>query len=407
MGELGDRKYTLPPGLGSVYFRKDVGRWAALLPPDANGKRKSGGTFDDADAATMWLIEQYKGSAPVAAESEPERGSVLFRDAIKRWHDGRAGSHKDSTRSNDEVVVQHIQRHKLGSRPMGKLRPEHVTQLVNELPFNSRKYMFGRKLSAFFGWAEVNGYTLTHLYRRSDAPRIISDTKKRADEWQRPSSQVVWSVDDIRRFIEDEKNPQYQLVWAIFAVTACRCGETLGMQWFNQFLDDQYPWGWVQKNVTTSPHAPIVAATPKGNIRRPVYFGAPFAAHLRAVQEAQTAYRANCPRWDDDDWLLDRRTNSRQTTGRWGMYLSPGTVQGAFTRHATRLGLEDGGGPHVIRRSISTIANAENYDKNMRIDVLGHQPDVTDNYVKTPPAERHRFAEHMSKLLLPSFMLPQ
>lgn len=405
MNEPNERKYNLPPGLGSVYFRKDVGRWTALGPPDANGKRKSGGTFDDPDAATMWLIGHYKGSAPVDVEPQPTRGDVLFRDAIKKWSDGRPV--KESTRSGDKGLLRHIKGHNLGARPMGKLRPEHVTQILRELPFNSRKYQFGRRLSTFFGWAEVNGYTLTHLYRRSDASKIVSDTKKRSEEWRRPSTDVVWSAEEIATFIETERNPQYQLTWAIFAVTACRCGEALGLQWLNQHLDDECPWGWAKMNITTSEGSPILEETPKAGERRKLYYGKPFAAYLLTVQAEQAAYRATLPCWDEDGWILDRRTNSRQTMGRWGMFLSPGTVQGAFVRHATRLGLEHAGGPHVIRKSISTIANAEGYDKSLRIDLLGHKPDVTDGYVKTPPAERHRFAEHMSKLLLPSFMLPQ
>jgi integrase len=402
---VNDEDIVLPRGLGSIYFRKDTGKYQALRPPRAGIKRESD-SFATKTEAAMWLIARYNEAAGARVTGDGgmlPRGDVKFRDAVIEWN--KRKSIKESTRATiKNGLVMHVRGHTLASRAMGTLVPDHLVLLLDALPFNSRKYTIGRQLSAFCTWAHAHGYTATHLYRQSDAVNIVKATKKRSAEWRRPSTDVVWSPTQTMALIAAEPNPLYQLTFAIMAVTGARCGDVLGLEQALQFLDAEYPWGYFQKNITTTDEAPVIEETGKGGKRRTAFYGSGFAAFLRSARADQLAYRAGCPHWEGD-WLLDRRTASRQTMGRFGMFLSPGTVQHRLATQAARIGNPHGGGPHVLRRSLATLANAKGYDKSMRIDVLGHEPDVSDGYVKTPDDKRHHFAEHMSKLLLPAHML--
>lgn len=397
-------EFVLPPGLGTIYFRKETGKWVAQLPPSRGRRTES---FFDRNDAVMWLIEQYAAGKQVEPEEEgAPRGGALFRDVIADWSKNRIIS--ESTRAGEKQLISYVRKHRLGSKPMGKLRPDHVKQLMSDLPVNTRRIKFGRKLSVFFGWAVDNGYTTVDLYARSGAKKIVQMAMQRRGEWKRDSTDVVWSAEQIATFIAAEKDPQYQLTWALLAVSAGRCEDVLGLEWGLQYLDEKFPWGLFQKGITTSDTDPIVVPVPKGGERRKVFWGLALGAHLQCVQVEQAEFRASCSRWEENaDWILDRRVKSRRTMfGRWGMHLAPGTVQHRIPRHAARLGLERAGS-HVFRRSLATLASDLGYNRSMIIDVLGHKPGVTDGYIKTSDSARHDFAEHMTKLLLPPGFLKE
>ncbi len=398
---MDDASIVLPPGLGSIYFRKDTGKWQALRPPKPGVKRDNK-AFETKTEAAMWLIGQYN-VAKAEEDTSSAEGGVKFCDAVVTWNEERSAKKgtKDQAKNG---LIKEVTAHKFSAVAMGDLQPKHVSKVLDDMAFGSRKLNVGRQLSAFCGWAYANGYTKKHLFLLSEGPSILSRVKKRSDEWRRESTDVVWTPDEIMLFIDAEEKPYYKLAFALLAVSGARCGDVVGLEWNQQNLNDMHPWGWFQKNVTTTNNDPSIEEVGKGGQRRRVYYGCGFATYLRRAQDEQRAYREDCPNWAGD-WVVDRRLRSRQTMGRFGLHLSPGSLENHVTEHAARIGLTHAGGPHVFRRSLSTLADDLRYTKSMRLDVLGHKPGVADNYVKQTPEKRHEFAEHVSKLLLPSYML--
>ena len=81
-----------------------------------------------------------------------------------------------------------------------------------------------------------------------------------------------------------------------------------------------------------------------------------------------------------------------------------------FNRHAKECGLDNLGGPHGLRRTLATLMASkafvkglelsESAAKSLRIDHLGHSPDVADGYVKTKESMMHAAARQIRKLFL-------
>jgi len=377
--------------LNASIYQKPNGKWVAQLPPSL-GKRTK--TVTTEPEAKQWVREQYAKLWLGHDGDTPDR-NVRLGELIMKWLESKvlAGSTREDYRIR---LNKYVVDHPLGHSPIGELRPHHVDILVKGTPENWTRIHLAKILSKFFDWCDANDYTSKNLYARSsETPRLVKNAYRIVrNENRQESTDTVWEPKDFVRFLEHEPDPVYRALWMFIAVTGVRRGEAIGLLWTNVDLDGG--WAWIADNVTTGGSEIFHGKRPKNQVRRKVYFDQFTAAILRNLKIDQDVFRQTHESWVGD-FVFDRRRGWGKAYEP-GIHLAPATVTQRFVRHAGECGLPNIGGPHGLRRTLATLMENNDFSKSLRIDFLGHTPDVADGYVKTKESMMHAAARRISEL---------
>lgn len=390
-----DRHYS-----ASVY-QKPNGKWVAQLPPSLGKRTKTVATEAEAWA---WVREQYAKLWLGHDGDKPDR-TIRLGDLIIKWLESKTLS--GATREDYRIRIEkYVVGHLLAHSPIGELRPHHVDLLVRSTPENWTRIHLSKILAKFFDWCDANDFTNKDLFARaSEVDRLVKNAYRivRANH-RRESTERTWEPKEFVRFMEHEPSPVYRALWMFIAVTGARRGEAIGLIWENVNLDEG--WCWLADNVTTGGSFIFHEPVPKNRVQRKVYFDPFMVAVLRVLKADQDAHRATRKEWTGD-FVFDRRRGWGKGYAP-GIHLAPATVTQRFNRHASECGLDNLGGPHGLRRTLATLMTSkafieglglsESAAKSLRIDYLGHSPDVSDGYVKTKESMMHAAARRISEL---------
>lgn len=367
------------------------GRWLAQLPPSMGRK----GKIHDTEAeARLWLRQRIL--TEMLGIQGPERAARLtVSELIDSWLD--LADLAESTRIDYRIRTdRRVKPQLLGSMAIGDVLPMHINACLQAAPANWTRIHVAKILSPFFAWAEVNRFTVGNPYRQSDAKSICKKQRKRNQK--RDSSETAWTPEQLVTFVEHESDPVFRDYWVFVAATGARRGESIGARWSNMHAAEG--WCLLADNITTAGNAIIHGDAPKNGETRKAYFGPVVAKMLLARHDDQEAYRAGHTSWSGD-WVFDRR---RGKGPRFfpGVHLAPATVTARFNRQAKELGLPYLAGPHGLRRTFSTIAEAERFLPSVRTKAMGHTPDIHGLYPKPSVTDMQALAERLAELILPN-----
>jgi integrase len=375
---------------GSVSRRKD-GRWLAQLPPSMGRRSK---VHDDEDSGWLWLRQENAKATLDVGRDGKNPARVLVKDLIEVWL--AAVLLKETTLIDyRKCIAAHVNSSPFGALTVGEVRGMDIDKLLQAAPKNWTRLHLSSILSTFFDWAENNRFTVGNPYRQSDAKRIGQITKRTLE--RRASSDIAWTPEQLVLFIAHEPCVVYRDYWIFVAATGARRGEAIGARWPN--IHPAEGWGWLQDNVTTAANKTIYSDTPKNWKRRRTYFGPVVGQMLLARKKEQEKHKATCGTWSGD-WVFDRR-NGKGKTFHHGTHLSPGSVTNRFNRHTAELGLPSLAGPHGLRRTFATIAEAEGFNPSALTKALGHTPSLQNLYPKASESDMLRLAARLTELILP------
>jgi integrase len=202
------------PGEGSISQRKN-GRWQASL--QINGQRTTvyGKTRREAAAKLRVLQSQ----AP-AATVNLTLSKVTLNDLLDAWLETKAASVKPRTLADYRATCDRYLRPAIGALRLARMTPERIDRLLasyREHPRTAQKaYM---RLSQALDLAVRWGWLANNPCDRVDAPRY------------RPERKSLWSLDELRRFLDGTREHWLGPLWNLLAYSGIRLGEALALTW--------------------------------------------------------------------------------------------------------------------------------------------------------------------------------
>ncbi|HCT75302.1 MAG TPA: site-specific integrase [Micromonosporaceae bacterium] len=143
----------------------------------------------------------------------------------------------------------------------------------------------------------------------------------------------MWTLPEVRRFLDGTRGERRHLLWRLLAVTGLRRGEACGLKWLDLNLDTGTLSVRRQRVVQDRPAA-VVEKPPKShNGFRTIALDIVTLALLRTAEDAACS-----------PYVF---------TGRTGLPLRPDNVTGQFNKTAARLGLPPIG-PHQLRHLLAS-----------------------------------------------------
>jgi integrase len=168
---------------------------------------------------------------------------------------------------------------------------------------------------------------LRDAMRGAHGPKLL--LRNAADDVQRPrrrrTEMLVWSADELRRFLDNSPGDRLRSCWAVAATTGLRRGELLGLRWDDVDLDGQVIS--VKRSRVAAGYS-VSEGTPKSGRGRRVDLDPETVAVLRRHRARQLEERMAWGEAWIDTGLVFTREN--------GEGLHPQTVSKAFERAVTR-----------------------------------------------------------------------
>jgi integrase len=216
-------------------------------------------------------------------------------------------------------------------------------------------------LSGAFNSAVKGGLLSVNPCSLAEAPRMKQIAKRKP---------TVWTAEQLRAFLESERESEYYPLWLFIASTGVRRGEALGLLWENVNLDGGT--ATLYETVGVSRGKIIREETPKDKEARTVQLAESVARTLKAHRHAQNVERLRLgSRWVDEG-LVFPRTGYRLLDGHTaGGPLNGDKVTALFKRRADALGL-----PvirlHDMRHGWATLALEAGVPLKVVQEQLGH-----------------------------------
>lgn len=367
-----DRKPPNPrarQGSGSIAQRKmrsdEIKHEARVNVPknDATGspRRQYGKLFATKAEAQEWLNEEL---AKIASNSAPKDQRLTVESYLSRWLEDNKGDWSPSTRTQYESVLNRHVIPRIGKQRLIDLTPSMLRAAYSSIRKDSREP--GRR--------EVTPTTI-HLINRvvkSALSKAVEDECVKRNvaklvhlkEAKRPI--VVWSLDEVRTFMEHAATHRYAALWMIYARCGVRRGEALGLRWTDIQLDTvngMRPHLKIQRQVNYVNGEVMRGELKTGASARTVFIDAATVSALKAWKAVQKADKVAAPHgltWDSEVF-----------TDPAGRVLNPSEVTKMFGRISKAAGLRRVR-LHDLRHGGATYAKANNVSDVEIQKWLGH-----------------------------------
>lgn len=210
-------------GEGTITQRKD-GRWEARLQVD--GVRRV--VYGKTRAQVVAKLNDLKVQAHQSGGSLPDPGQRTLNDLLDVWLETKASTLKPRTLSDYRYECDRYIRPILGSLPLQKVTPHRIQRVLN-------RYQ-----------AEDHAHTARQVYRRlSQALDLavrwdwlaVNPCQKVDNPVYRPQRKRVWTVEEMRAFLEGTHDHYLYPLWVTAIGTGCRLGELLALTWADVDLE--------------------------------------------------------------------------------------------------------------------------------------------------------------------------
>jgi integrase len=404
-------------GFVTSYQTKAGKRWRIgyELPagPDGERRQRSRRGFTrqrDAQRALRDVLADLDGGTYVPSDRitlGQYIGSEWLPSIRTRTADGGRQHRGTVSPATWESYRQDLERYvlpRLGGVPLQQLTPKDLEDLYDELERAGGKG--GRPLSAktVANVAGVVHKALSDAVKRhgklsrnpADAVRPPTATRPKTD---------VWSVPQLRRFLEHVAGDDLYAAWLLFATTGARAGEVAGLTWDDLDLDNgemRIDWtlGHVGHRLTWKPRPKSKAG------RRTMALDPATVVALRGHRHRQLETRMVAgPVWQDTftDWQGLHRTGLVWTYDD-GSPIHPKTMYTRFLRHTAAAGL-----PrirlHDVRHVYATAALSSAtgwHEVKVLSQRLGHSSVAItlDTYSHVLPAADKTTADTLARVIL-------
>lgn len=367
---------------GTIYQKPD-GRWIGQLKAKIHPSRRA---------------KVYDSPEEAAAGLTFEAQRVLLGLSLDTTTDGRVQDHmelwlastrmKETTRAGHRnQLIRYVKDKPFGLMKLSMVRPLHINLVMAQTPENHTRVFVANLLSRFCTYAVDNGFVLGNPFARSDGPAMrdyVQKTYVRSEKADRS-----WSLDQLWHFFHAERDPIYRDLWLMTLLCGSRKGEVTGLTWPLVYLDQLYCD--IVVNVTTGGGKVVIEKLPKSWLGRKGYLG-PFGAKVLAERKLeQASYREGFSKWDDREWVFDRRIWKPAHDRRPGEHLDPANIGRRFHATSDRAGLPRLTGPHGMRRTFVKLAEDKGFSAKVIKVLLGHALTVTEKYA-VPTEEELRAA---------------
>ena len=241
------------------------------------------------------------------------------------WLDGHRAkpSTMDSYRKNLRLHVLPT----LGKIPLQSVTTAQIDALYRKLEREGRVDGTGGLSPTTVKYVHV---ILREILARAVADRVLVCNP--ADQAHPPTSKNVkasaperstWSPDQIKRFLEAQRDHRLYALWVVYATTGVRRGEALGLRWKDLDLSPESGRATVVRTVGKV-GGKINVGTPKGGKARSLDLDPFTVAVLREHRARQAAERLRLgSRWVDQDLVFAHDSNKLGPEGVAGGYLNP------------------------------------------------------------------------------------
>jgi integrase len=338
---------------GSVekYETSDGTRWRIRyeLPPDADGKRRQRSRRGfvrqkEAQKALTTILGDLDGGTYIAPDRLTLAGYLVdeWLPTIKaRTADGGRRHRGTVSAATWDAYRRDVERYvvpRLGTVPLQQLTPAHLDTLYDDLEREGGRG--GRPLAAktVANVAGVVHKALSDAVRRGRLPRNPADAVS-PPKASKPHTEV-WTVEQLRRFLEHVAGHDQYAAWLLFSTTGMRRGEVAGLTWDDVDLETgRLRVGWTLGHVA---HRLTWKPRPKSKAgERTMALDPATVAALREHRRRQLETRlAMGAAWSDTytDWQGLARSGLVWTYGD-GSPIHPKTFTERFLRLAADAGL--------------------------------------------------------------------
>jgi integrase len=368
---------------GNKWSVIDLGR-----DPVTNKRRRdwhSGyGSEEEAEQARISILASMQKGAYVEP-SKRTLGSYLTDE----WLPARRGNVAATTFANYEHQLRSYVIPYLGGRPIQTVTPAELNAFYAGLIEDGARQAEG-------GLSPTSVRNVHAVLRKAfeDAVRwnlIARNPAKNADPPKPQRSEMkTWTADQIRLFLDAERDTRELPIWRLAVSTGMRRGEILGLPWKAVDLDAG-KLSIVQTLVLVKSKPTLRTDAKTSSGRRPVELDRATVGVLREHRRRQAEERLRAgTAWDDTGLVFTRAD---------GSLVKPDWLTRTFAARA-----EDAGLPkirfHDLRHSWATIALANNVHPKVVQERLGHSSiNVTlDTYSHIVPGMDRDAAERVAGL---------
>ncbi|MBI4320278.1 MAG: site-specific integrase [Chloroflexi bacterium] len=337
----------MPNNAGSVYQRKEDGRWLAALT--VNGKRKTIYAKNEREARKKLAdLQRTLGTCATL----PDPGKKTVNDLLALWLDTASHTVRRGTLADyRDICDRHISPH-LGHIRLSNLRPEHLQALYNYLSEKGHTRIpslvhslihRALRMAVMWGWLPGN-----------PADRVLVPRHK-------AKRKTIWAMDELSTFLHGTREHRYGPLWAVAVASGCRIGELTALKW-----DDVR---WAENTIT-------IRATLRAVKGQWVEEPPKTEAGMRAIvlpSEAMDAMRRQRAR--QAEWRLKAGETWQDAklvfTTETGTPLIRASVEHALTWQCKRLGIPELS-PHGLRHLCASLLLDRGLPLTVVSERLGH-----------------------------------
>jgi integrase len=357
------------------------------LPRGANGERRQkwhGGfqTKKAAEAVRARLVHQLTTGFNV------EPSSMRLSDwLVDHWLPVHKTRIKKTTyRAYRSAIENHINP-RIGGVPLGKLTPQILNQLYQQLLANGR-----RKEEGGLAPATVNGIHVVVRKALADAEDagLIPRNPAIKAKAPRPASQDgelrYWTPSELREFLELVEHHRLEAAFHLLAMTGARRGEIAGLRWVDVDLDQARI---TIRQALLSGEGEVYVSSPKSGRGRTVDLDQATLEKLREHRDRQLLEKVATRRWEDSGYVFVKPDGSP---------LDPNTLTRAFRWIVDRSDL-----PrirlHDLRHTHASIAVKAGVPIGVVSERLGHaSPEFTlHRYSHVMPGMQREAADKIAR----------
>jgi integrase len=294
-------------GEGSITQRKD-GRWEARLQVD--GVRRV--VYGKTRAQVVAKLNDLKVQAHQAGGSLPDPGKRTLNDLLDVWLETKAPSLKPRTLFDYRSECDRYIRPALGNIALHQVTPLRIQRLLNRYETQGHARVARqvyRRLSQALDLAVRWDWLAVNPCRKVDNPVY------------RPKRKVMWTLEEMRVFLEGTHDHWLYPMWLTAIGTGCRLGELLALTWDDVDLSAETLS--VTKSVQTLDGERVVTTPKTASGVRTLSIPPEVVQVLKRHQAVQAEQRLRMgKRWEGEDLVFTSRAGEplHQSTVQWTMH---------------------------------------------------------------------------------------